>query len=95
MLKGIIQKTSKTAAAYLVAGIALIQLAPVFFNTFPPEDLFGISEESLMQIIFILVGIGFPVSIFLAYFFVTPKGDSSSNLKKQKTASGDYKQKLQ
>ena len=94
MLKGIIQKTSKTAAAYLVAGIALIQLAPVFFNTFPPEDLFGISEESLMQIIFILVGIGFPVSIFLAYFFVTPKGDSSSNLKEQKTASGDYKQKI-
>ena len=35
MLKGIIQKTSKTAAAYLVTGIALIQLAPVFFNTFP------------------------------------------------------------
>ena len=94
MLKGIIQKTSKTAAAYLVAGIALIQLAPVFFNTFPPEDLFGISEESLMQIIFILVGIGFPVSILLAYFFITPKGESSSNLKKQITASGDYKQKI-
>ena len=51
MLKGIIQKTSKTGAAYLVAGIALIQLAPVFFNTFPPEELFGISEEFLMQII--------------------------------------------
>lgn len=94
MLKGIIQKTSKTAAAYLVAGIALIQLAPVFFNTFPPEDLFGISEESLMQIIFILVGIGFPVSILSAYFFITPKGESSTNLKKQITASGDYKQKI-
>jgi len=94
MLKGIIQKTSKTAATYLVAGIALIQLAPVFFNTFPPEDLFGISEESLMQIIFILVGIGFPVSILSAYFFITPKGESSTNLKKQITASGDYKQKI-
>ena len=69
MLKGIIQKTSKIGAAYLVAGIALIQLAPVFFNTFPPEELFGISEEFLMQIIFILVGIGFPVSILLAYLF--------------------------
>ena len=54
MLKGIIKKTSKTGAAYLVAGIALIQLAPVFFNTFPPEELFGISEEFLMQIIAIL-----------------------------------------
>ena len=94
MLKGIIQKTSKTGAAYLVAGIALIQLAPVFFNTFPPEELFGISEEFLMQIIFILVGIGFPVSVLLAYFLITPKGDSNINLKKQITASGDYKQKI-
>ena len=71
MLKGIIPKTSKTGAAYLVAGIALIQLAPVFFNTFL-EELFGV-EEFLMQIIFILVGIGFPVSVLLAYFLVTPK----------------------
>ena len=94
MLKGFIQKTSKTAAAYLVAGIALIQLAPVFFNTFPPQDLFGISEDSLMQVIFILVAIGFPITIILAYLFITPKEDSKENINKQITASGDYKQKI-
>ena len=89
MLKGFIQKTSKTAAAYLVAGIALIQLAPVFFNTFPPQDLFGISEDSLMQVIFILVAIGFPIIIILAYLFITPKEDTKENINKQITASGD------
>ena len=94
MLKGFIQKTSKTAAAYLVAGIALIQLAPVFFNTFPPQDLFGISEDSLMQVIFILVAIGFPITIILAYLFVTPKEDVKESINKQITASGDYKQKI-
>ena len=94
MLKGFIQKTSKTAAAYLVAGIALIQLAPVFFNTFPPQDLFGISEDSLMQVIFILVAIGFPITIILAYLFITPKEDTKENINKQITASGDYKQKI-
>ena len=94
MLKGFIQKTSKTAAAYLVAGIALIQLAPVFFNTFPPQDLFGISEDSLMQVIFILVAIGFPITIILAYLFITPKEDPKENINKQITASGDYKQKI-
>ena len=94
MLKGFIQKTSKTAAAYLVTGIALIQLAPVFFNTFPPQDLFGISEDSLMQVIFILVAIGFPITIILAYLFTTPKEDTKENINKQITASGDYKQKI-
>ena len=94
MLKGFIQKTSKTAAAYLVAGIALIQLAPVFFNTFPPQDLFGISEDSLMQVIFILVAIGFPITIILAYLFITPKEDTKESINKQITASGDYKQKI-
>ncbi len=94
MLKGFIQKTSKTAAAYLVTGIALIQLAPVFFNTFPPQDLFGISEDSLMQVIFILVAIGFPITIILAYLFITPKEGTKENINKQITASGDYKQKI-
>ena len=94
MLKGLIQKTSKTAAAYLVAGIAIIQLAPVFFNTFPPQDLFGISEDSLMQIIFILVAIGFPISVVLAYFFNHPKDETKENINQKLTASGDYKQKI-
>ena len=49
MIKNRLQKLGKTAAAYLVGGIAFIQLAPDFFTTFPPENIFGISEESLLQ----------------------------------------------
>ena len=54
----------------------------VFFNTFPPQDLFGISEDSLMQVIFILVAIGFPITIILAYLFITPKEDTKENINK-------------
>ena len=68
MIKTKLQKLGKTAAAYLVGGIAFIQLAPVFFKTFPPENLFGIAEESLMQWLFVAVALGFPISILLTYF---------------------------
>ena len=77
LLREIVQKISKTAAAYLVGGIALIQLAPVFLNTFPPEDLIGLSQDSIMEILFILVAIGFPVTLVSAYFFTS--NTTSSN----------------
>ena len=88
------QKISKTAAAYLVGGIAIIQLAPVFFNTFPPEDLLGINEDALMQYLFIFVAIGFPLVLILTYLLLSKEDSSSNNKNKQITASGDYKQKI-
>ena len=88
------QKISKTAAAYLVGGIAIIQLAPVFFNTFPPEDLLGINEDALMQYLFIFVAIGFPLVLILTYLLSSKEDSSSNNKNKQITASGDYKQKI-
>ncbi|MFL2707010.1 MAG: adenylate/guanylate cyclase domain-containing protein [Gammaproteobacteria bacterium] len=88
------QKISKTAAAYLVGGIAIIQLAPVFFNTFPPEDLLGINKDALMQSLFIFVAIGFPLVLILTYLFSSKEDSSSNNKNKQITASGDYKQKI-
>ena len=88
------QKISKTAAAYLVGGIAIIQLAPVFFNTFPPEDLLGINEDALMQYLFIFVAIGFPLVRSLTYLLSSKEDSSSNNKNKQITASGDYKQKI-
>jgi len=94
LLREIIQKISKTAAAYLVGGIALIQLAPVFLNTFPPEDLIGLSQDSIMEILFILVAIGFPVTLASAYFFTSNSTSSDKIKEKQITASGDYKQKI-
>ena len=94
MLREIIQKISKTAAAYLVGGIAIIQLAPVFFNTFPPEDLLGINKDALMQSLFIFVAIGFPLVLILTYLLSSKEDSSSNNKNKQITASGDYKQKI-
>tara|TARA_B100001057_G_scaffold500383_1_gene615141 strand:- start:13304 stop:14755 length:1452 start_codon:yes stop_codon:yes gene_type:complete len=95
LLREIVQKISKTAAAYLVGAIALIQLAPVFFTTFPPEEIIGLSQDSIMEILFITVALGFPIALTSAYFF-----DGNSKPLKQKTkerqvtASGDYKQKI-
>ena len=94
LLREIVQKISKTAAAYLVGGIALIQLAPVFLNTFPPEDLIGLSQDSIMEILFILVAIGFPITLMSAYFFSRSSTGTEKIKEKQITASGDYKQKI-
>ena len=95
MIKNRLQKLGKTAAAYLVGGIAFIQLAPVFFNTFPPENIFGIAEESLMQWLFIVVALGFPISILITYF-ISNHGEENTKeaTNKHITASGDKKQKI-
>ena len=95
MIKNRLQMLGKTAAAYLVGGIAFIQLAPVFFNTFPPENLFGIAEEILMQWLFVAVALGFPISISITYFISNHRKENTNETsKKQITASGDYKQKI-
>ena len=94
MIKDMFQRIGKTAAAYLVGGIALIQLAPVFFNTFPPESLFGIQEESLMQALFLIVAIGFPITLVVTYFFSNESTESNQTLNQKVTASGDYKLKI-
>ena len=95
MIKNKLQKIGKTVAAYLVGGIAFIQLAPVFFNTFPPENLFGVGEERLMQSLFVIVALGFPIAILVAYFSSNEEGEvEHKSSGKQVTASGDYKLKI-
>ena len=94
LLREIVQKISKTAAAYLVGGIALIQLAPVFFNTFPAESIFGVSEAIVMRFLFIIVGLGFPATLSLAYFYSGSKEENDQYITKHVTASGDYKLKI-
>ena len=95
MIKNKLQKIGKTVAAYLVGGIAFIQLAPVFFNTFPPENLFGVGEERLMQSLFVIVALGFPIAILVAYFSSNEEGEvDHKSSGKQVTASGDYKLKI-
>ena len=94
MVKEIFQKLGKTAAAYLVGGIAFIQLAPVFFNTFPPEEFLAIQEETLMQAFFIIVALGFPLTLLVTYFLTSGENANNSSNVKKVTASGDYKLKI-
>ena len=94
MIKETFQRVGKTAAAYLVGGIAFIQLAPVFFNTFPPEKILGIQEETLMQAFFIIVALGFPLVLIISYFINSNDTEIKSNYAKRITASGDYKLKI-
>ena len=94
MIKETFQRVGKTAAAYLVGGIAFIQLAPVFFNTFPPEETLGMQEETLMQAFFIIVALGFPLVLIVSYFINTNNTNIKSNGSKKITASGDYKLKI-
>ena len=70
MFKNNVQKVWKSTIAYLVGSIAFIQLAPVFFATFPPEEMFGSSAEEIMPFLFILVALGFPLIIGLSFYFI-------------------------
>ena len=94
MKKEMLSKIGKSTAAYLVGAIAFIQLAPVFFDTFPPEPLLGLSTELLMQYLFALVAIGFPLVIILTYISSNNEENVSKTEEEKVTASGDYKQKI-
>ena len=91
MFKNNVQKVWKSTIAYLVGSIAFIQLAPVFFATFPPEEMFGSSAEEIMPFLFILVALGFPVIIGLSIYFNQQNVKESNPIKQTKK---DYKQKI-
>ena len=94
MKKEMFNKIGKSAAAYLVGGVALVQLAPVFFDTFPPEPLIGLSTEILMQYLFVLVALCFPIILSFTYLSARNIEDDSETNGKRVSASGDYKQKI-
>ena len=91
MFKNNVQKVWKSTIAYLVGSIAFIQLAPVFFATFPPEEMFGSSAEEIMPFLFILVALGFPLIIGLSFYFNQQNVKESNPIKPTKK---DYKQKI-
>ena len=91
MFKNNVQKVWKSTIAYLVGSIAFIQLAPVFFATFPPEEMFGSSAEEIMPFLFILVALGFPLIIGLSFYFNQQNVKESNPIKQTKK---DYKQKI-
>ena len=91
MFKNTIQKVWKSTIAYIVGSIAFIQLAPVFFATFPPEQMFGSSAEELMPILFIIVAMGFPIVIASSFYLNRQQVNENNRTKEIKK---DYKQKI-
>ena len=67
-IKKIFLKLWKAATAYVVASIALIQLASVVLANVSSEEFFGYSSETVMQFIFITVLALFPVVLIASYF---------------------------
>ena len=84
MFKNNVQKVWKSTIAYLVGSIAFIQLAPVFFATFSPEEMFGSSAEEIMPVLFILVALGFPLIIGLSFYFNKQNVQEINTFKKTK-----------
>ena len=70
MFKSTIQKVWKSAVAYIVGAIAFIQLAPVFFTTFPPEEMFGSSAEEIMPTLFIISYLIYRITQFYEKKFI-------------------------
>jgi len=70
----------KTAGTYAVSGFALIQLSSIVVDNISTEEVLGITSESFMQLLFIVIISGFPLSLILAFIFKR-KGISNETLK--------------
>ena len=95
MIKGIFAKLWKTATAYVVGSIALIQLASVVLSNISSESSLGYSTEAIMQFIFIATLALFPIALIAAYFFQSDNDDNSfSNKPSANKFDPAYRQKL-
>ena len=59
----------KTAGTYAVTAFALIQLSSIVVTNISTVDILGITSERFMQLLFIIVLIGFPLSLIIAFSF--------------------------
>ena len=59
----------KTAGTYAVTAFALIQLSSIVVTNISTVDILGITPERFMQLLFIIVLIGFPLSLIIAFSF--------------------------
>ncbi len=94
MIKKIILKLWKAATAYVVASIALIQLASVVLSNISSETSLGYSSETVMQFIFITVLTLFPIVLIASYFLQADKTDEMMPKKSREVFDPTYRQKL-
>jgi TolB-like protein len=59
----------KTAGTYAVSAFALIQLSSIVVTNISTVDILGVTSERFMQLLFIIVLIGFPLSLVIAFSF--------------------------
>jgi TolB-like protein len=59
----------KTAGTYAVSVFALIQLSSIVVTNISTVDMLGVTSERFMQLLFIIVLIGFPLSLIIAFSF--------------------------
>jgi len=59
----------KTAGTYAVSAFALIQLSSIVVTNISITDILGITSERFMQLLFIVIVIGFPLSLIIAFAF--------------------------
>ena len=58
----------KSATAYIIAGVALIQLASVVTDNISTVETLGITKETFMQILFVSIPVFLPVFLLITYF---------------------------
>ena len=58
----------KTAAAYAVVSFGIIQVASIATDNLSTESILGISSESFMQLLFIIILAIFPIALIVSYF---------------------------
>ena len=58
----------KTAAAYAVVSFGIIQVASIATDNLSTQSILGISSESFMQLLFIIILAIFPIVLIISYF---------------------------
>ena len=86
----------------MIVSFGVVQLADVVVNNLSSENLGEMDPASIMQAVFLLVGIGFPAALLIALWIERSKSkvnEQSEPIGQDNSAGlalvpGDYKQKL-
>ncbi|EJP72646.1 MAG: putative adenylate cyclase [SAR86 cluster bacterium SAR86B] len=84
----------KSATAYIIAGVALIQLASVVTDNISTVETLGITKETFMQILFVSIPVFLPIFLLITYFIKKNNPDETLSELPKKNISSDYKKKI-
>ena len=84
----------KSATAYIIAGVALIQLASVVTDNISTVEILGITKETFMQILFVSIPVFLQIFLLITYFIKKNNTDETLPELPKKNISSDYKKKI-